>query len=93
MVNISLLYFPDANQMVSLEGYRHDLKSHAYLFNTVEDGRVVHHKIIIDWPQSENYGLWYTEKSINGKNRVSKAKCLVEKYVRESLRDDHHRKD
>lgn len=77
------------NELVALENFQHDQKNHAYLFTTTDAGLLVHHKIIIDWPESEQYGLWYRERLIKGKNKVTKSKCQFEAYVRESIRDDH----
>ena len=81
-------YFADLNAISKLDAFHHDEKHHSYSFDTHDDG-VVHHKIILDWPGSEQYGVWFQEKKIEGKNRVFKSKCDTENYVRESIRDDH----
>lgn len=82
-------YFADLNAISQLDAFHHDEKRHSYIFDTYDKGEIVHHKIVIDWPTSEKYGLWFQERRLEGKKKVNKAKCHVENYVRESIRDDH----
>lgn len=82
-------YFADLNAISLLDAFHHDEKHHSYSFDTNDNGEILHHKIVIDWSNSEQYGLWYRERKLDGKNRVNKSRCHVENYVRESIRDDH----